>query len=117
VQKLIWQYILPPCTRLFSASRGRVAACCILIMGGNLAATEAARAQQSPTNHRSAEKLSEPVRPTWQQLMNGSLDTQEIEIRGLIESLTSRKDGWVIMNLRTKDGVLNFHWQKKRWKK
>src|ERR1035437_319138 len=41
-----------------------------------------------------------------QQLMNRSLDTQEIKIRGLIESLTSRKDGWVVVNLRTKDGVL-----------
>ena len=84
----------------------RVLAGCLLIIGGSLAVAELDVAQAQPAARLDTEKLSEPVRPTWQQLMNGSLDTQEIEIRGLIESLTSRKDGWVVVNLRTKDGVL-----------
>lgn len=33
--------------------------------------------------------LPEPLRPTWDQLLNGSLDTEFVELRGLVTSLRS----------------------------
>jgi signal transduction histidine kinase len=50
--------------------------------------------------------LPEPVHPAWDQLMNGSLDSQWVEIGGLIESLIDRSNGWSRVMLRTRAGVL-----------
>jgi signal transduction histidine kinase len=60
------------------------------------AATNVADEPNSPT----------PIQPTWDQLMNGSLDTQFVEVRGMIGSLQNRKDGWSAVELRTRNGVL-----------
>ncbi len=38
---------------------------------------------------RGAGRLPEPVHPSWDQLMNGSLDAQYVEIQGIITSLNS----------------------------
>jgi signal transduction histidine kinase len=51
-------------------------------------------------------KLPEPARPTWDQLLNGSQDSQWAEIGGLVESLTNRANGWSRVLLRTRSGVL-----------
>ena len=53
-----------------------------------------------------AGSLPEPVHPAWDQLMNGSLDSQWVEIGGLVESLVNRSNGWSQVNLRTRAGVL-----------
>jgi signal transduction histidine kinase len=47
-------------------------------------------------------RLPEPVRPTWDQLMNGSMDAQYVEVQGII---TARLTNGV--TLRTRGGVLN----------
>ncbi len=49
--------------------------------------------------------LPEPLHPTWDQLLNGSLDSQWVEIAGLVESITQRP-GWSRVMLRTRSGVL-----------
>jgi signal transduction histidine kinase len=46
--------------------------------------------------------LPQPVRPTWDQLINGSLDTQYVEIQGIV---TSARDG--LMTLLTHGGKIN----------
>ena len=38
--------------------------------------------------------LPEPVQPTWDQLMNGSLDDQQVEIRGVVEEAVPRPAGY-----------------------
>ena len=38
--------------------------------------------------------------------MNGSLDSQFVEVRGMVGSLLNRKDGWSVVELRTKKGDL-----------
>ena len=48
----------------------------------------------------------EPLQPTWDQLMNGSLDSQFVEVRGMMGSLQNRNDGWSVVELRTKKGDL-----------
>jgi signal transduction histidine kinase len=50
--------------------------------------------------------LPEPVHPAWDQLMNGSLDSQWIEIGGLVENLIDRTNGWWRVMLRTRAGTL-----------
>ncbi len=54
--------------------------------------------------------LPEPVQPTWDQLMNGSLDDQQVEIRGVVEEAIPRPAGyptqWSKMTLRTTEGAL-----------
>ena len=54
--------------------------------------------------------LPEPVPPTWDQLMNGSLDDQQVEIRGVVEESIPRPAGyppqWSKMTLRTTEGAL-----------
>jgi signal transduction histidine kinase len=50
--------------------------------------------------------LPEPAHPAWDQLMNGSLDSQWVEIGGLVESLIERPNGWSRVMLRTRAGVL-----------
>jgi signal transduction histidine kinase len=50
--------------------------------------------------------LPEPVHPVWDQLLNGSLDSQWIEIGGLVENLIDRSNGWSRVMLRTRAGVL-----------
>lgn len=50
--------------------------------------------------------MGEPVQPTWDQLMNGSLDSQFVEVRGMMGSVQNRKDGWSVVELRTKKGDL-----------
>ena len=50
--------------------------------------------------------LPDPIQPTWDQLMNGSLDDQWVELKGVIVSLASRPLGWSSIRLRTQDGTL-----------
>ncbi len=50
--------------------------------------------------------LPEPIRPAWDQLMSGSLDTRYVEIRGVIDSFTHRKNGWTRVGFRTRDGTI-----------
>jgi signal transduction histidine kinase len=50
--------------------------------------------------------MPEPVRPSWDQLMNGSLDTRYVEIRGTLDTFSHRKNGWTRVNFRTRDGTL-----------
>jgi signal transduction histidine kinase len=54
--------------------------------------------------------LPEPVQPTWDQLMNGSLDDQLVEIRGIVEESIPHPLGypgpWSKMTLRTAEGAL-----------
>lgn len=45
--------------------------------------------------------LPEPVRPTWEQLMNGSVDAELVEIQGVVTEWTSSQ-----MTLLTRDGKL-----------
>ena len=51
-------------------------------------------------------RLPEPTPASWDQLMNGSLDMRQTEIRGVIESLLNRRNGWSRVDLRTRDGVV-----------
>jgi len=48
-----------------------------------------------------ATTLPEPIRPTWDQLMNGSLDAEYCEIRGVITDISQNE-----MTLLTPDGKL-----------
>jgi signal transduction histidine kinase len=50
--------------------------------------------------------LPEPVRPTWEQLMNGSLDAELVEIQGVIMSASP-----AAIHLLTRDGKvkINYH--------
>lgn len=54
--------------------------------------------------------LPEPVQPTWDQLMNGSLDDQLVEIGGIVEEADAHPAGyppqWSKMILRTTAGSL-----------
>jgi signal transduction histidine kinase len=50
--------------------------------------------------------MPEPVRPAWDQLMSGSLDTQFVEIRGVIDRFYHRKNGWSRVEFRTRDGTI-----------
>lgn len=50
--------------------------------------------------------MPEPVRPAWDQLMSGSLDTQLVEIRGVIDSFFHRKNGWSHVDFRTRYGTI-----------
>ncbi len=55
--------------------------------------------------------LPEPVQPTWDQLMNGSLDDQQVEIRGAVEEVIRHPAGypqrWSKITLRTTEGALS----------
>ncbi|MBK1884290.1 hypothetical protein JIN85_17860 [Luteolibacter pohnpeiensis] len=46
-------------------------------------------------------ELPTPVRPTWEQLMNGSLDAEQVEIQGVVISAESE-----VMSLLTPDGKI-----------
>lgn len=54
--------------------------------------------------------LPEPMQPTWDQLMNGSLDDQLVEVRGVVEESIPRPPGyatnWSKIILRTTEGPL-----------
>ncbi len=54
--------------------------------------------------------LPEPVQPTWDQLINGSMDDQLVEIAGVVEESVSRPAGypagWSKIILRTPEGPL-----------
>ena len=54
--------------------------------------------------------LPDPIQPTWDQLMNGSLDDQWVEVRGVVEESilhpAGYPSGWSKMTLRTPGGVL-----------
>jgi signal transduction histidine kinase len=50
--------------------------------------------------------LPVPAHPAWDQLMNASLDSQWVEIGGLVESLIERPNGWTRVMLRTRAGIL-----------
>jgi signal transduction histidine kinase len=57
------------------------------------------------TLHRLGEsELPAPLHPTWDQLMNGSMDCLWVELEGINESLLHRSNGWSRVSLRTKDG-------------
>jgi hypothetical protein len=50
--------------------------------------------------------LPEPIRPSWDQLINGSLDDQWVELKGIIVSMTNRPIDWTSIRLRTEAGTL-----------
>jgi len=54
--------------------------------------------------------LPQPVPPTWDGLMNGSLDDQQVEIRGVVEEAVTHPAGyppqWSKITLRTTEGAL-----------
>jgi signal transduction histidine kinase len=51
--------------------------------------------------------LPEPLSPTWDQLMNGSLDDQWVELKGVVVSVSmNRPAGWTSIRLRTQAGTL-----------
>ncbi len=50
--------------------------------------------------------LPEPLHPGWDQLMNGSIDSQWVELSGRIESFIDRSNGWSRALLRTRAGVM-----------
>ncbi|HTY89362.1 MAG TPA: ATP-binding protein [Candidatus Acidoferrum sp.] len=50
--------------------------------------------------------LPDPIHPTWDQLMNGSLDDQWVELKGVVVSLSARPLGWTSVRLRTQGGTL-----------
>ncbi len=50
--------------------------------------------------------LPDPIQPTWDQLMNGSLDDQWVELKGVMVSLAYRPLGWTSIRLRTQGGTL-----------
>src|SRR5690242_18546953 len=45
--------------------------------------------------------MPQPIRPTWDQLMNGSLDAEYVELRGVVTALSSTE-----MKLLTPDGTV-----------
>jgi signal transduction histidine kinase len=55
-------------------------------------------------------KLPEPMQPTWDQLLTGSLDDQWVEIKGVVERAANHPNGytngWSRMMLHTRDGTL-----------
>ena len=48
-----------------------------------------------------AGRLPEPIRPTWDQLMNGSLDAQYVEIEGIVTAVKGEN-----VTFRTRGGIL-----------
>lgn len=54
--------------------------------------------------------LPDPVQANWDQLMNGSLDDQSVEIRGIVEQSIPRPSGypsqWSKLIIRTTEGTL-----------
>jgi signal transduction histidine kinase len=64
----------------------------------------AAKAQE--VRRLGAGPLPEPVRPNWDQLENGSLDSQWVEVQGVVEDLMNRSNGWTRVSLRTRNGLL-----------
>lgn len=63
-------------------------------------------AAESPGSNLNHQASADPMQPTWDQLMNGSLESQYVEVRGMLGSLQNRKDGWSVVELRTKKGDL-----------
>lgn len=53
-----------------------------------------------------AGELPAPELASWDQLMNSSLEMRLVEVRGVIESLLPRRNGWSRANLRLREGVL-----------
>ncbi len=55
--------------------------------------------------------LPQPVQPTWDQLMNGSLDDQQVELSGIVEQSIPKPPGypshWSKIILRTTEGPLS----------
>jgi signal transduction histidine kinase len=49
---------------------------------------------------------SEPIRPTWDQLMSGSLEGKYLEVSGMVGRLQNRDDGWTVVTLHTARGDL-----------
>lgn len=54
--------------------------------------------------YRGRAALPEPIRPTWEQLMNGSLDAEQVEIQGVVISASSTE-----MTLLTRDGKIRIN--------
>jgi signal transduction histidine kinase len=50
--------------------------------------------------------LPAPIKPDWDQLINGTLDDQLVKVRGVVESATYDPGGWSWVMLRTEGGVL-----------
>lgn len=53
-----------------------------------------------------SESVSNLIQPTWNELMNGSLEGQYIEVRGMIGRVQNRDDGWTVITLHTTRGDL-----------
>jgi len=66
--------------------------------------------RMSQLKNLGAGKLPGPVQPTWDQLINGSLDDQLVEIGGMVEEAVPHPAGypgpWSKITLRTTEGAL-----------
>ncbi|HTR40433.1 MAG TPA: sensor histidine kinase [Pseudomonadales bacterium] len=64
----------------------------------------------SDTKNLGPGTLPQPVQPTWDQLMNGSLDDQQVELAGIVEQGIPKPPGypshWSKIILRTTEGPL-----------
>ncbi|HKW30831.1 MAG TPA: sensor histidine kinase [Verrucomicrobiae bacterium] len=80
------------------------------VQGKSDKGTFAPLVRMSRLGNLGAGTLPEPVQPTWDQLLNGSLDDQQVEIRGVVEEALPRPAGyppqWSKMTLRTTEGAL-----------
>ncbi len=80
------------------------------VQGKSDKGTFAPLVRMSRQRNLGAGTLPEPVQPTWDQLLNGSLDDQQVEIRGVVEEALPRPAGyppqWSKMTLRTTEGAL-----------
>jgi signal transduction histidine kinase len=61
--------------------------------------------------HLGAGHLPEPVRPTWDQLMNGSLDAQYVELQGIVTAVQTNG-----ITLLTREGVIQLELRVTRMK-
>jgi signal transduction histidine kinase len=68
--------------------------------------TDHGTAKARRIRHLGAGQLPEPLHPGWDQFLSGSLDSQWVEISGLVESSINRSNGWSRLSLRIGGGVL-----------
>jgi signal transduction histidine kinase len=64
------------------------------------------QAKAQRVRHLGAGSPPEPLHPAWNQFLNASLDSQWVEIVGLVESSVNRSNGWSRLSLRIGGGVL-----------
>ncbi len=80
------------------------------VRGKSDTGTFAPLVRASGTKNLGPGTLPQPVQPTWDQLMNGSLDDQQVELSGIVEQGIPKPPGypshWSKIILRTTEGPL-----------